>query len=75
MTNENVKLPSWLTMDQKRQWYSMRQAWRKNIRIVSNEPEFNSGLLVCVSPSDGKKMLLLIDPDGYVSNAAFVGNQ
>lgn len=70
---DNVKLPFWLTMDQKRQWYSMRQTWRENIRIVSNEPEFNRGLLVCAN-RDGKKMLMLIDPDGYVSSAASVDN-
>lgn len=69
----NRPLPAWLTTAQKRQWRAMRNLWRERTAIVSDEPEYNRSLLIEVMREEGR-MLLLIDPDGYVSSAASIDN-
>lgn len=69
----NRPLPSWLTIEQKRQWRAMRNLWREKTYIVSDDPEYNSSLMICVLRDEGR-MLMLIDPDGYVSSAASIDN-
>lgn len=69
----NLPLPAWMTTAQKRQWRAMRNLWRERTAIVSDEPEYNRSLLIEVMREDGR-MLLLIDPDGYVSSAASIDN-
>lgn len=69
----NIATPIWMTTAQKRQWRAMRNLWREKTYIVSDQPEHNSSLLICVLRDEGR-MLMLIDPDGYVSSAASVDN-